>query len=58
MARDLGNCEDAETLAKLRKCWNGEAMNLACKLLSREKHQQITAWVMELNALAKVGNLD
>jgi hypothetical protein len=33
-------------------------MNAACKLLSPEKHQQITAWVIELNALAKVGNLE
>jgi hypothetical protein len=49
MARDLGNCEDAETLAKLRKCWNGKAMNLACKMLSPEKHQQIMNWAIQLN---------
>jgi hypothetical protein len=51
MARDLNNCDDADTLARLRKCWNGEAMNLACKMLSPEKHAQIKQWVIELNSI-------
>ena len=49
MARDLNNCEDADTLALLRESWHPEAMNAACKLLSFEKHAQINEWVVELN---------
>jgi hypothetical protein len=52
MACNLNDCEDADTLADLRECWHPEAMNSACKLLSREKHSQIMQWVLELNALA------
>jgi hypothetical protein len=50
MARDLNNCEDAETLALLREIWSSKGMNLACKRLSPEKHSQIKQWVIELNS--------
>ncbi len=53
MARDLNNCEDADTLALLRESWNPEAMNAACKLLSAEKHAEIKEWVIQLNALCR-----
>jgi hypothetical protein len=49
MARDLDSCPDRDTLADLRLCWPGYAMNAACKLLSAEKHAQIKQWVLELN---------
>jgi phage/plasmid-associated DNA primase len=49
IARDLNDCEDAETLQLLRQCWHPQSMNCACKLLSPEKHSQIKEWVIELN---------
>jgi hypothetical protein len=49
MARNLAECEDADTLALLRGFWHPEAMNAACKLLPAEKHAQIKEWVIELN---------
>jgi phage/plasmid-associated DNA primase len=52
MAQSLDGCLDRDTLADLRLCWPGYAMNAACKLLSAEKHFQITQWVLELNRLA------
>jgi phage/plasmid-associated DNA primase len=51
MALSLRECEDAEALALVRKCWLPEAMNAACKLLSPEKHAQIKQWVIELNSI-------
>jgi hypothetical protein len=51
MAQSLDIC-DRDTLADLRLCWPGYAMNLACKLLSADKHAQIKRWVLELNRLA------
>jgi putative DNA primase/helicase len=49
MAEELAQCESAEQLDLLRQCWLPEAMNLACKQLSPEKHAQIKQWVVELN---------
>jgi hypothetical protein len=49
MAQSLHSCPDRSTLADLRLCWPGYAMNAACKLLSAEKHAQIKQWVLELN---------
>jgi putative DNA primase/helicase len=49
IARDLDNCEDSETLQLLRESWNPQAMNIACKRLSPEKHAQINQWVIQLN---------
>lgn len=49
MAQSLHSCPDRSTLADLRLCWPGYAMNEACKLLSAEKHAQIKQWVLELN---------
>jgi phage/plasmid-associated DNA primase len=49
MASALNQCDDRETLAALRECWSGAAMNAACKRLSPEKHAQIKQWVLELN---------
>jgi hypothetical protein len=49
MAQSLHNCPDRSTLADLRLCWPGYAMNAACKLISAEKHAQIKQWVLELN---------
>jgi len=54
MARDLAECDDIDTLADLRQCWHPKAMNLACKLLSSEKHAQIKAWVTELNTFLPI----
>jgi phage/plasmid-associated DNA primase len=50
IAKVLNSCPDQETLGLLRECWSASAMNLACKRLSPEKHSQIKAWVIELNA--------
>ena len=52
MAQSLDICPDRDALADLRLCWPGYAMNLACKLLSADKHAQIKRWVLELNRLA------
>jgi hypothetical protein len=52
IARCLDSCPDRSTLADLRLCWPGYAMNAACKLISAEKHAQIKGWVLELNRLA------
>jgi hypothetical protein len=52
MAQSLNSCPDRDTLADLRLCWPGYAMNAACKLLSTEKHAQIKQWVLELNQSA------
>jgi putative DNA primase/helicase len=49
MARDLALCEDADTLAYLRECWNPQAMNRASKMLPPEKHSQVKEWVLQLN---------
>lgn len=49
MAQSLHSCPDRSTLAELRLCWPGYAMNAACKLISAEKHAQIKQWVLELN---------
>jgi phage/plasmid-associated DNA primase len=49
IAKALSECPDQKTLAELRECWPGYAMNAACKLLSVEKHAQIKQWVIELN---------
>jgi hypothetical protein len=43
-------CADLETLAVLRKAWNAEAMNKACKRLTVERHAQIKEWVIVLNS--------
>jgi putative DNA primase/helicase len=53
IATDLENCQERETLALLRECWPGYAMNAACKLLKPERHAQIKRWVIELNAEAQ-----
>lgn len=56
IARDLANerfCDSKETLAVLRKTWNPQAMNAACKRLSPERHAQIKQWVVELDAEAQ-----
>jgi hypothetical protein len=50
IANDLNECPDPETLDALRQCWNPVAMNAACKRLSPERHAQIKAWVLALNA--------
>jgi DNA-binding FadR family transcriptional regulator len=50
IAIDLDECPDPETLDALRQCWNPAAMNAACKRLSPERHAQIKAWVLALNA--------
>ena len=50
IAIDLDECPDPETLDALRQCWNPVAMNAACKRLSPERHAQIKAWVLALNA--------
>jgi hypothetical protein len=50
IAIDLDECPDPETLDALRQCWNPLAMNAACKRLSPERHAQIKAWVLALNA--------
>jgi hypothetical protein len=47
MARDLNGCDDSETLALLRELWSPQALNLACKMLTADKHQQIMQWVLE-----------
>ena len=49
MAQSLHSCPDRSTLADLRLCWPGYAMNAACKLISAQKHAQIKQWVLELN---------
>ncbi len=59
IARDLANenfCDNKESLAILRGCWNPQAMNAACKRLSPERHAQIKQWVIELNQALKVGD--
>ncbi|HEY9711052.1 MAG TPA: hypothetical protein V6D48_22790, partial [Oculatellaceae cyanobacterium] len=38
-----------ERLCELRKVWNSQAMNLACKRLSPQRHEKIKQWVIELN---------
>jgi hypothetical protein len=50
MANDLSGCSGKEELAQLRQCWSPEAMNVACKRLAPEKHEQIRQWVIELNS--------
>lgn len=50
IASALTDCPDQETLAVLRECWPGYAMNSACKRLSPEKHVQVKQWVLALNA--------
>lgn len=50
IANDLNECPDPETLGLLRQCWNPITMNAACKRLSPERHAQIKAWVLALNA--------
>lgn len=49
IASDLIDCPDQETLAALRECWPGYAMNAACKLLPVDKHTQVKEWVVNLN---------
>jgi len=43
-------CADMESLAVLRKAWNAENMNKACKRLPVERHAQIKEWVIVLNS--------
>jgi hypothetical protein len=43
-------CADLDALDFLRKSWNAEAMNQACKRLTPERHAQIKQWVIELNS--------
>ncbi len=49
MADSLAQCDDAETLAILRECWSAQAMNAACKLLTKEQHTRIKQWVIDSN---------
>lgn len=56
IAGDLANesfCDSKATLAILRTVWDARAMNLACKRLSPQRHSQIMAWVLQLNAEAQ-----
>lgn len=57
MAEDLTQCESAEQLDLLRRCWPPQAMNLACKQLLPEKHSQIKQWVIELNRSVSTDSL-
>jgi hypothetical protein len=56
IAENLDECPDQETLGFLRQCWSARAMNAACKRLSPERHAQIKAWVLELNAVVNQSN--
>lgn len=49
MADSLAQCDDAETLAILRECWSAQAMNAACKRLTKEQHTRIKQWVIDSN---------
>jgi predicted P-loop ATPase len=50
IAEHLMKCESREELDALHQCWSAEAMDLACKRLSPEKHAQIKQWDIELDA--------
>jgi predicted P-loop ATPase len=47
---NVETCPTKEVLSELRLCWDRQAMNLACKRLTPERHAQIAQWVLELNA--------
>jgi hypothetical protein len=58
IARDLNQCEDAETLALLREAWQPQVMDAAYKLLSSEKHSLIKQWEIELNSTSTPASQD
>jgi phage/plasmid-associated DNA primase len=52
MADSLMVCDDAQTVSVLRELWHPQAMNMACKLITPEKHAKSKQWVIELNQKA------